>query len=83
MEELIVQLADEQEDRKKFKEMCTQMYRYLTSKKIKDLNLFKQRTGTEYQQFYESLDFSPEMKEVLLNEDFFELLIKQSRRFRR
>jgi hypothetical protein len=83
MEELIVQLADEQEDRKKFKEMCTQMYRYLTSKKIKDLNLFKQRTGTEYRLFYESLDFSPEMKEVLLNEDFFELLIKQSRRFRR
>ena len=39
MEELIVKLADEQEDRKKFKELCTQIYRYLTSKKIKDNKL--------------------------------------------
>lgn len=84
MEELIVKLADEQEDRKKFKELCTQIYRYLTSKKIKDNKLFEQKTGTEYRQFYDSLDFPNEMKDDLLsNDDFFDLVLKESKKYRR
>ena len=84
MEELIIKLSDEQENRKKFQELCRTIFRYLTSKKIKDFKLFKQRTGTEYQAFYDFLDVPKEMKDdLLLNDEYFDLVLEESRKFRR
>jgi len=81
--ELIVKLGDEQEDRKKFQELTAKIIRYLTTKKIKDLPLFKKQTGTEYSQFYDSLDFSSTMKDDLLqNDEFFELVLEKCKKFK-
>jgi hypothetical protein len=81
--ELIVKLGDEYEDRGKFQELCRAIYRYLSTKKIKDLALFKQRTGTEYRQFYESLDYPDCMKEVLDDDEFFDLMLSETKKFKK
>ena len=81
--ELIIKLSDEQENKKIFQSLIRDILRYLTIKKIKDIKLFQQRTGTEYTNFYESLHYSKEMKDDLLsNDEFFELIIKESKRFK-
>jgi len=81
--ELIIKLSDEQENKKIFQSLIRDIIRYLTTKKIKDMKLFQQRTGTEYTNFYESLHYSKEMKDDLLsNDEFFDLIIKESKRFK-
>jgi hypothetical protein len=84
MQELIIKLGDEQHDRKKFQELCRVIFRYLTSKKIKDYPLFRKQTGIEYQEFYESLNFPSEMKSDLLdNDEYFDLVLEEAKKFRR
>ena len=82
--ELIMKLGDEQYDRKKFQQLCRTIFSYLSSKKIKDLPLFIKKTGTEYSLFYDSLDFEKEMKDELLsNDDYFDLVIEESKKFKK
>jgi hypothetical protein len=82
--ELIMKLGDEQYDRKKFQQLCRTIFSYLSSKKIKDLPLFIKKTGTEYSLFYDSLDFEKEMKDDLLsNDDYFDLVIEESKKFKK
>jgi hypothetical protein len=82
--DLIMKLGDEQEDRKKFQQLCRAIFSYLTTKKIKDLPLFIKKTGTEYAVFYDSLDFDKEMKDdLLLNDEYFDLVIEESKKFKR
>jgi len=82
--ELIMKLGDEQHDRKTFQKLCRAIFTYLTSKKIKDLPLFIKKTGTEYALFYDSLEFEKEMKDDLLeNDDYFDLVIEESKKFRK
>ena len=84
MEELIIKLSDEQHDRKKFQDLCRTIIRYTTSKKIKDLPLFRKQSGIEYQTFYNSLQFPKEMKDDLLdNDEYFDLVLETSKKFRR
>jgi hypothetical protein len=84
LSELIIQLGDEQEDRKSFLKLCRAIYAYLTTTKIKDLSLFGKKTGTEYSQFYDSLEFSSKMKDDLLqNDDYFDLVLEESKKFKR
>jgi len=84
MEELIIRLGDEQADRRVFNELVREIFRYLTTKKIKDIKLFQQKTGTEYSSFLDSLKFPKTMKDDLLdNDEFFEFVIKQSIKFKR
>jgi len=82
--ELIMKLGDEQEDRKTFQRLCRAIFSYLTTKKIKDLPLFIKKTGTEYSVFYDSLDFDKEMKDdLLLNDEYFDLVIEESKKYRK
>ena len=82
--ELIMKLGDEQYDRKNFQRLCRAIFSYLTTKKIKDLPLFRKKTGTEYSLFYDSLDFEKEMKDDLLsNDDYFDLVIEESKKFKK
>jgi len=82
--ELIMKLGDEQYDRKKFQQLCRTIFSYLSSKKIKDLPLFRKQTGIEYQTFYNSLHFPKEMKDDLLdNDEYFDLVLETSKNFRR
>jgi hypothetical protein len=82
--ELIMKLGDEQEDRKSFQQLCRAIFSYLTTKKIKDLPLFIKKTGTEYSVFYDSLDFPKEIKDDLLdNDEYFDLVIEESKKFKK
>jgi hypothetical protein len=84
LDELIVKLSDEQSDWRTFKELCREIMRYLSTKKIKDVGLFKKKTGTEYSTFYDSLEFPKEMLDDLLdNDEFIDLVLQESRKFRR
>lgn len=84
LSELIIQLGDEQSDRKTFLKLCRAIYAYLTTTKIKDIPLFIKKTGTEYSQFYDSLEFPKEMKDDLLqNDDYFDLVLEESKKFKK
>jgi len=84
LSDLIIKLGDEQEDRKLFLKLCRSIYAYLTTTKIKDIHLFTKKTGTEYLQFYDSLDFSSKMKDDLLqNDDYFDLVLEESKKFKK
>lgn len=82
--ELIIKLSDEQTDWKTFKQLCREILRYLSTKKIKDVGLFKKKTGTEYSAFYDSLDYPKEMVDDLLdNDEFIDLILDDTKKFRR
>jgi len=82
--ELIIKLSDEQTDWRTFKQLCREILRYLSTKKIKDVELFKKKTGTEYSAFYDSLDYPKEMVDDLLdNDEFIDLVLDETKKFRR
>ena len=84
LSELIIQLGDEQLDPKTFQKLCRAIFSYLTTKKIKDLPLFAKKTGTEFALFYDSLDFPSAMKDDLLqNDEYFDLVLQESKKFRK
>ena len=84
LDELIVKLSDEQTDWRTFKQLCREIVRYLSTKKIKDIGLFKKKTGTEYSAFYDSLEFPKEMLDDLLdNDEFIDLDIEETKKFRK
>ncbi len=84
LDELIVKLSDEQTDWRTFKQLCREIVRYLSTKKIKDIGLFKKKTGTEYSAFYDSLEFPKEMLDDLLdNDEFIDLVIEETKKFRK
>jgi hypothetical protein len=83
MQALIVKLGDEQEDRKKFQHLCRTIFRYLTTKRIKDLPLFKQRTGIEYSLFYDALPYPTIKDDLLQNDEFMETVLEETKKFKK
>ena len=82
--ELIIKLSDEQTDWKTFKQLSRDITRYLSTIKIKDVGLFKKKTGTEYSAFYDSFDYPKEMLDDLLdNEEFIDLVLDETKKFRK
>ena len=81
---LVRNLGDEYENRKLFMECAKDMFRKLSTRKIKDMQKFRQRIGSEYEQFIEDLKFPETMiTDLVTNDEFFELTLKLQSQYKR
>jgi len=78
---LVRKLTDEEEDQKQFQELAKAVFRWLTTHKIKDMRKFEQRLGNDYEQLMEDLK-NPMLKDLLENDEFFELSLKLRKKYR-
>lgn len=79
---LVRTLTDDQEDEKQFQNLAKAVFRWVTTHKIKDMRKFEQRVGNEYEQMVDDLQFPEMTKELLGNDEFFELTLKLRKKYK-
>jgi hypothetical protein len=81
---LVRNLSDHYENSKLFIQCAEDIFRKLSSRKIKDMRKFEQHVGPEYEQFVEDLQFPETMvKDLLMNDEFFMLTLKLQSQYKR
>jgi len=78
---LVRTLEDEQEDPRTFQKVAKSIFQWLTTHKIKDMRKFEQRLGTEYEQMVDDLE-NPLLKDLLNNDEFFELSLELKKKYK-
>ena len=76
---LVRNLGDEYEKSKEFHDCAKAIFSRLCSKKIKDQKKFEQRIGPEYEQFVEDL----KCPDLIQNDEFFELTLTLSKKYKK
>jgi hypothetical protein len=82
--QLIRQFKDETDKPYLAEQLAHKIFTELSLLKIKQKDKFKQRMGPEYESFVASLDYPPELIQLVLgNDEFFLLTLELQQKFRR
>jgi len=71
---------------KKISKVCQDIFRYLSSKKIKDLKKFKEKYGLEYEIFIEELLVKHDkdiVRDIIDYDNFMDICHEQSKIYRK
>jgi hypothetical protein len=78
---LLYKHMDESENPKQVDKVAHKLFRYLATTKIKDSHKFSQRMGREFEKCVEELDNEPIAKDLLWDDEFFELTINLCKKY--
>lgn len=80
---LVRTMEADQENPKQFQEMAKSIFQAMVTRKIKDIRKFEQRLGPDYDKLIEDVKFPEDsVRELLKNDDFFELTLKLRKIYR-
>jgi tRNA A58 N-methylase Trm61 len=80
---LVRTMEADQENPKQFQEMAKAIFQAMVTRKIKDIRKFEQRLGPDYDKLIEDVKFPEDsVRELLKNDDFFELTLKLRKIYR-
>jgi hypothetical protein len=77
---LVLLLEDEQDDPRSFQNLAKSIFQWLVTHKIKDMRKFEQRVGPDYEKIVDELGM--ESKDLLENDEFFELSLKLRKKYK-
>ena len=77
---LVLLLEDEQDDPRAFQNLAKSIFQWLVTHKIKDMRKFEQRVGPDYEKIVDELGM--ESKDLLENDEFFELSLKLRKKYK-
>ena len=82
--DIVRKLQDESENKYLTRVFCEEVFHDLYNGKIKEKQKFKNRMGPEYESFVASLEYPPELIDLVLgNDEFFLLTLELQQKFRR